>query len=70
MTLSMCRYLGLFTDEIEAAEAYDRASVEIKGLKAVTNFDISRYLDLLSKSAKAESDHDEALQFCCSSTFY
>ena len=60
------RYLGLFTDEIEAAEAYDRASVESKGLRAITNFDISRYLDLLSKRAASEDvlipeiDHTES----------
>lgn len=47
----MYRYLGLFTDEIRAAEAYDRASVEIKGLKAVTNFHISKYTDLLSEAS-------------------
>lgn len=47
--LNGCRYLGLFADEIDAAQAYDRASVAAKGLKAVTNFDISEYLDLLSK---------------------
>ena len=44
----MCRYLGLFAKEIEAAQAYDRESVKRKGLKAITNFDISEYLELLS----------------------
>lgn len=43
-----CRYLGLFSKEIEAAQAYDRESVRSKGLKAITNFDICEYLDLLS----------------------
>lgn len=42
------RYLGLFTTELEAAQAYDRESVMRKGLDAVTNFDLSEYRDLLS----------------------
>ena len=44
-----CRYLGLFANEVDAALAYDRESVVRKGLKAVTNFDICQYLDLLSE---------------------
>ena len=43
-----CRYLGLFAKEVDAAQAYDRESVSRKGLKAITNFDICEYLDLLS----------------------
>jgi len=45
-----CRYLGLYAKEIDAAQAYDRESVKRKGLKAITNFDISEYLELLSTS--------------------
>ena len=41
-------YLGLFTSEIEAAQAYDRAAVCATGLKAKTNFPLSNYTDLLS----------------------
>ena len=43
-----CRYLGLFTTELEAAQAYDRESVTRKGVDAITNFDLSHYTELLS----------------------
>lgn len=33
----------------EAAEAYDLAAIEYRGPNAVTNFDISRYADILNK---------------------
>lgn len=49
VTICGCRYLGLYTKEIDAAQAYDRESVMRKGLKAITNFDISEYLSLLSE---------------------
>ena len=44
----MRRYLGLFTTELEAAQAYDRESVVRKGIDAITNFDLSHYMELLS----------------------
>ena len=49
------RYLGLFTTEVEAAQAYDRESVMRKGVHAITNFDLAHYTDLLSPEDLAEA---------------
>lgn len=51
----MCRYLGLYTTELEAAQAYDRESVIRKGVEAITNFDLSHYMKLLSAEDLGEA---------------
>ena len=41
-------YLGLYATELDAAKAHDKAAVQLFGLRANTNFEITRYSEEVS----------------------
>ncbi|KAK9715577.1 hypothetical protein RND81_06G174300 [Saponaria officinalis] len=49
-------YLGTYATQEEAATAYDMAAIEYRELNAVTNFDLSRYIDLVKPNNNQNDD--------------
>ncbi|GLJ54762.1 hypothetical protein SUGI_1176300 [Cryptomeria japonica] len=56
------KWLGTFSSDIEAAHAYDRAAIAIKGCKAKTNFPLSAYQIPKPVQRSAASKNPEPLK--------
>ena len=57
-------YLGLFNQEKEAAQAYDRALVRLRGMAAATNFALSDYRLDLAEYHKMQQVHPHCTPHC------
>ena len=63
-------YLGLFSMETEAAQAYDRALVRLRGTAAATNFALSDYRTDLAAYHKMQQVCMHSRPNCASSIIH